>query len=115
MEENRTRMGRVKLPVVHYSGDTSKYVLGQHTNFNGKFFHATLTLVLYTYIYKSTSLGNGHLKHPQSTFVDWKVSDWATSAGMDAYFSMEDGILTIKETGIYFIYAQVRTYKCNLD
>lgn len=57
-------------------------------------------------------LGNGHLKHPQSTFVDWKVSDWATTAGIDAYFTMEDGILTVKESGIYFVYAQVRYILC---
>ncbi|XP_018578100.1 protein eiger [Anoplophora glabripennis] len=81
----RSRMGRVRLPAIHYNGDTSKYVMGQHTNFNG----------------------NGHLKHPQGTFVDWKVSDWATSSGMDSYFTMDEGILTIKDSGIYFIYAQI--------
>lgn len=25
------------LPSVHFDGDTSKYVLGRHTNFNGKY------------------------------------------------------------------------------
>lgn len=81
-----SRMGRVRLPAIHFNGDTSKYVLGQHTNFNG----------------------NGHLKHPQGNFVDWKVSDWAAPSGMDTYFTMDGGgVLTIKDSGIYFIYAQI--------
>lgn len=31
------RAGRMRaLPAIHFSGDTSRYVLGQHTNFKGK-------------------------------------------------------------------------------
>ncbi|KAJ8980581.1 hypothetical protein NQ317_018708 [Molorchus minor] len=85
LDVRHPRVGRIKLASVHFSGDTSKYVVGQHTNFNG----------------------NGHLRHPQPTFVDWKISDWVSPANMDTHFTMDEGVLTIKEPGIYFIYAQI--------
>ncbi|XP_076261544.1 TNF superfamily member 12 eiger [Rhynchophorus ferrugineus] len=86
LDERHPRTGRIKpLPTIHFNGDTSKYVFGTHDNFNG----------------------NGHLRHPQRTFVDWKASNWVDKTGMNNYFSFEDGYMTIKESGIYFIYAQI--------
>ncbi|KAF5294213.1 hypothetical protein FQA39_LY13461 [Lamprigera yunnana] len=73
------------LPAIQFSGDTSKYVVGQHTNFNG----------------------NGHLSHPNLTYVDWIASEWVKSMNMDQYFQMQDGNLKIKETGLYFVYSQI--------
>lgn len=52
--------------------------------------------------------GNGHLRHPHRNFVDWAPSEWVRKTGMDSHFSIEQGFLTIKETGLYFVYAQVR-------
>ncbi|XP_063928607.1 protein eiger [Zophobas morio] len=89
LDERHIRTGRMRpLPSAHFSGDTSKYVLGQHENFKG----------------------NGHLRHPQRTFVDWTESSWFHPLGMDRHFSLSDGILTIKESGLYFIYAQIYYY-----
>lgn len=81
------RTGRMRpLPTAHFSGDTSTYVLGQHENFHG----------------------NGRLRHPKKTFVDWKESYWFRTLGMDRHFSLdEEGSLLIKEAGLYFVYAQV--------
>lgn len=57
--------------------------------------------------YKYFLLGNGHIRHLHKNFVDWSSSDWVRRTGMDTHFSMSEGILTIKDTGIYFVYAQV--------
>ncbi|XP_044257428.1 protein eiger [Tribolium madens] len=89
LDEHQVRTGRMRpLPSAHFSGDTSKYVYGQHENFNG----------------------NGHLRHPHTTYVDWVESDWFSKLGMDQYFSFSDGLLTVKEPGLYFIYAQIFYY-----
>lgn len=56
---------------------------------------------------KYTILGNGHLRHTHKNFVDWVASDWVKKTAMDSHFSMSEGIVTIKETGLYYIYAQV--------
>lgn len=78
--------GRMRLlPAIQFSGDTSKYVFGQHTNYNG----------------------NGHLRHLNPTYVDWIANDWVKSINMDQYFQMQDGNLKIKETGLYFVYSQI--------
>ncbi|CAH1955516.1 unnamed protein product [Acanthoscelides obtectus] len=65
LTERHPRVGRIKpLPSAHFSGDTSRYILGQHPNFNG----------------------NGHLKHLQRMFMDWKPSEWAHHTGLDSHF-----------------------------
>lgn len=55
--------------------------------------------------------GNGHLKHRSKTFVDWKPENWVKSLGMDNHFTIQDGKVTIKESGLYFVYAQVSITK----
>ncbi|CAH1153749.1 unnamed protein product [Phaedon cochleariae] len=86
LDEGHPRTGRIKpLPSVHYNGDTTKYVVGEHTNY----------------------LGNGHLRHHQATFVDWKASNWVDSLGMDSHFSLDQGFVTIQESGLYFVYSQI--------
>lgn len=83
---NFMRIGRIKpLPSGHFNGDTSKYVYGVHTNYNG----------------------NGHLRHPSKTYVDWKATEWMTTLDMTDYFQMLNGIVTIKDSGIYLVYAQI--------
>ncbi|XP_025837416.1 protein eiger [Agrilus planipennis] len=71
--------------IVHFSGDTSKYVVGKHENFRG----------------------NGHLRHPNQIFADWKESDWVKPLGMNEKFDFMNGYLKIKENGLYFVYAQI--------
>ncbi|XP_050497242.1 protein eiger isoform X1 [Diabrotica virgifera virgifera] len=73
------------LASVHFNGDTSSYVYGQHSNY----------------------LGNGHLRHPQSRFIDWKAANWVHSLGMDSHFTLNNGYLTIKDSGLYLVYSQV--------
>ncbi|XP_030746249.1 uncharacterized protein LOC115875047 isoform X4 [Sitophilus oryzae] len=86
LDEKHPRTGRIKpLPTIHFSGDTSRYVYGTHENFNG----------------------NGHLRHLQRTFIDWKANNWVEKTGMSSHFNLENGHLTIREPGIYFIYAQI--------
>ncbi|XP_057661736.1 protein eiger [Diorhabda carinulata] len=82
---NKRRRILKPLPSAHYNGDTSNYVNGQHSNY----------------------FGNGHLRHPQSRFIDWKASDWVQSLGMEDHFNLNNGYLTIKNPGLYFIYSQV--------
>ncbi|XP_066256787.1 uncharacterized protein egr [Euwallacea similis] len=86
LDERHPRTGRIKpLPSIHLNGDTSSYILGTHDNFNG----------------------NGHLRHPHRTFVDWKPSRWVERSGMMTHFEFDRGYLTIKEPGMYFVYAQI--------
>lgn len=91
IDEHHIRTGRMRpLPSAHFSGDTSKYVVGQHDNFRG----------------------NGHLRHLQRTYVDWTEAGWFRALGMDQHFTLTDGVLTIKDPGLYFIYAQVDFFNC---
>ncbi|XP_066138757.1 uncharacterized protein egr [Euwallacea fornicatus] len=86
LDERHPRTGRIKpLLSIHLNGDTSSYTLGTHDNFNG----------------------NGHLRHPHRTFVDWKPSLWVERSGMMTHFEFDNGYLTIKEPGMYFVYAQI--------
>ncbi|CAG9759336.1 unnamed protein product [Ceutorhynchus assimilis] len=86
LDERHPRTGRIKpLPSIHLSGDTSKYILGTHHNFRG----------------------NGHLRHLQNIFVDWKANGWVEKTGMMSHFILEDGYLTIRESGLYLVYAQI--------
>lgn len=52
--------------------------------------------------------GNGHLLHPNRVFVDWTANDWVSNLGMDRHFDFDEGTLTVKEPGLYFVYAQVQ-------
>nr|XP_023016382.1 uncharacterized protein LOC111505750 [Leptinotarsa decemlineata] len=86
LDEGHYRTGRIKpLPAIHYNGDTSKYVVGQHPNY----------------------LGNGHIRHHQRTFTDWKSSGWVETLEMDSHFFFNDGYVTIKESGLYLVYSQI--------
>ncbi|KAB0801163.1 hypothetical protein PPYR_05517 [Photinus pyralis] len=72
-------------PAIQLVGDTSKYVLGQHTNYNG----------------------NGHLQHTNPTYVDWTANEWVHTANMDKHFEVNGGTVKVKENGLYFVYAQI--------
>ncbi|KAK9890335.1 hypothetical protein WA026_010432 [Henosepilachna vigintioctopunctata] len=86
IDEYSPKAGRLKsLMATHYNGDTSKYVYGHHSNFNG----------------------NGHLRHPQKTFVDWKESEWVGSIGTGSNFVLNNGLVTIRDAGLYFVYSQI--------
>lgn len=56
---------------------------------------------------RDQNAGNGKIRHGSSTFKAWKPSDWVTDSGMSKHFSMSEGALTIYETGLYLIYAQI--------
>lgn len=44
--------------------------------------------------------------------IVWKASDWVSTHGMDNFFEMRSGVLTVKESGLYLIYAQVSFVYC---
>ncbi|CAG9855400.1 unnamed protein product [Phyllotreta striolata] len=73
------------LPSVHYSGDTSKYVYGVHDNF----------------------YGNSQLRHVNEMFVDWTAKDWVDTLRMHSHFTMDNGFVTVKQSGLYLVYAQI--------
>ncbi|XP_065165109.1 protein eiger-like [Atheta coriaria] len=79
------RPTRRHMPAAHFHGDTSKYALGVHQNYHG----------------------NGHLKHLDRTYVDWISSDWMKDTNQDGVFDFTNGVLTINEDGLYFVYSQI--------
>jgi len=83
LDDHPVRSGR---PVVaaHYDGDTSNYKLG-HTHYQG----------------------NGRLRHPDGKFTDWTATSWMQQLGMNRFFQLNDGIVTVRDGGIYHIYAQI--------
>lgn len=83
--------GRFKTIGIHYEGDTSRYENGNHEHYDG----------------------NGRLRHPGGVFTDWKESNWGTDHGMDRFFKIESGVVTVPESGLYYIYAQVNNQSRN--
>ncbi|XP_046475487.1 uncharacterized protein egr isoform X1 [Neodiprion pinetum] len=52
-------------------------------------------------------VGNGKGKHGQGIFKAWRATRWMNDLGMNGHFTLADGQLTIQETGLYLIYAQI--------
>ncbi|XP_037923388.1 protein eiger isoform X2 [Hermetia illucens] len=75
--------GRHRSVAVHYVGDTSRYIPGHHRHYEG----------------------NGRLRHTGGVYVDWAVDPSISNSNQ--FFRMENGIVTVQETGIYLIYAQL--------
>lgn len=40
--------------------------------------------------------------------VAWNIADWAKDLNMNRHFSLTKNKLTVKESGLYLVYAQVR-------
>lgn len=83
---------RFKTIAVHYQGDTSAYMNGGR--------------VLPHHLERFD--GNGRVRHPGGVYSDWKPADWVDDHAMDRFFAMHQGVVTVKEHGLYYIYAQVR-------
>lgn len=74
---------------IHYEGDTAIYQPGGRQQHQDRYD------------------GNGRVRHPGGIYTDWKASSWANDHLMERFFTMQQGIVTIKEQGLYYIYAQV--------
>ena len=49
------------------------------------------------------------MKLNRNEYIHWKPAGWLSSHGMDKFFSMDHtGVLTVKDHGVFLIYAQVR-------
>lgn len=85
-ESTPLKCPKMKMPIAaHYAGYTDHYVPGIHKQYKG----------------------NGRLQHFKERYMDWKNADWMERMGMEKYFNMIDGVLTIAEPGLYLIYAQI--------
>ncbi|XP_065339518.1 uncharacterized protein egr [Cloeon dipterum] len=67
----------------HFTADSSMYTLA-HPNYKG----------------------NGRLRHA-GVFTDWKSADFMDELALERYFSLKDGILTVKLGGLYYFYSQI--------
>ena len=76
-----------KAVAAHYAGDASNYTTS-HRHYEG----------------------NGRLRNANGIFSDWTPSEWmaGNEASKLAFSLSPNGILTIKQTGLYYVYAQVR-------
>lgn len=63
--------------------------------------------------YLDSFAGNGWIEHHKDAFRDWAPAPWVSHLGMDKYFHMNsEGVLTVREPGLYYVYAQVmRSYR----
>lgn len=41
--------------------------------------------------------------------VDWHASKWVNQLAMDRFFQMDNGAVRVRKSGLYQVYAQVRT------
>ncbi|KDR21454.1 Ectodysplasin-A [Zootermopsis nevadensis] len=83
LDDHPVRSARL-IAAAHYDGDTSNYELG-HTHYEG----------------------NGRLRHPDGKFTDWTATDWMQQLGMNRFFQLQEGTVTVRDSGIYYIYAQI--------
>lgn len=52
--------------------------------------------------------GNHRMYHPQGKFRDWSPAHWVEEYGMDSSYDMDhEGVLTVEQPGIYYIYSQI--------
>ncbi|KAF7385492.1 hypothetical protein HZH68_013922 [Vespula germanica] len=52
--------------------------------------------------------GNGRARHGNGIFKAWRPTDWVSDLGMNKYFALaSDGRLTVYESGLYLVYAQI--------
>lgn len=54
-------------------------------------------------------LGNGKVKLNKNEYINWQQAEWVNQLGMDKFFNIDNtsGVLLIKDSGIFMIYAQV--------
>lgn len=70
--------------------------------------HLSLTHIIWNSLFL---LGNNKVKLNKNEYIHWQPADWINSHGMDRYFSMDHkGELTVKDHGVFLIYAQVETF-----
>lgn len=86
---------RFKTIAVHYQGDTSPYMMGGRVSPH----------------HQERFDGNGRVRHPGGIYSDWKPAYWVDDHAMERFFAIHQGIVTVKEHGLYYIYAQVRIHK----
>ncbi|XP_012225181.1 uncharacterized protein [Linepithema humile] len=52
--------------------------------------------------------GNGRARHNNGIFKAWQPSNWVADLGMNNHFTLAaDGKLTVREPGLYLVYAQI--------
>ncbi|KYM85667.1 hypothetical protein ALC53_04448 [Atta colombica] len=52
--------------------------------------------------------GNGRVRHYDGVFRAWKPSEWVADLGMSRHFTLAgDGKLSVHESGLYLVYAQI--------
>ncbi|CRL03371.1 CLUMA_CG016265, isoform B [Clunio marinus] len=80
---------RMKITAAHFEGDSSSLALGRHHEYQGE-------------------EGNNKVKLNKNEYIHWQPADWINEHGMDRFFSMDPlGVLTVKDHGLFLIYAQV--------
>jgi len=50
------------------------------------------------------------LNHPNGDFRDWTQLVWDTNLNNENHFMMKNGRVEVAKPGLYFVYAQVRSY-----
>jgi len=77
---------RMKITAVHFEGDSSSLESRRNQEYQG----------------------NNKVKLNKNEYIHWQPAEWTNSHGMDRYFSMDsNGVLTVKDHGMFLIYAQV--------
>lgn len=101
----------MKITAVHYEGDASVHRVGHHQN-QGEEGKIVDFIFIITRLTHYSRTGNNKVKLDRNEYMHWVPASWTDSHGMDRFFSMDNsGVLTVKDHGVFLIYAQVgRTY-----
>lgn len=94
---------------MQFSGDTSKFSNTTNDTNHHHFGNQLAINLSYDSLIDLEFIlsGDGHLAHHLGMYDSWKVDSWVDNQSLNQSFSMEDGNLTVKQMGLYYIYAQV--------
>lgn len=110
----------MKITAVHYSADSSGLATGHdrqgHINLGmeeGRPYWCWKMKIFNTVKYFA---GNNKVKLNKNEYIHWQPADWHMPHGMDRYFTMDStGVLTVKDHGLFLIYAQVKLNWCRFS
>ncbi|XP_076033592.1 TNF superfamily member 12 eiger isoform X2 [Oratosquilla oratoria] len=83
--QRRRRRLAPEITVAHFMADTSNYTVGGSGSYQG----------------------SGRLRSEGSLHQGWRPAPWMERLGLNKKYKLEDGVVTVKQAGLYYVYAQI--------